>query len=151
MECNKILIAVDSSEISFKAAIKAMNFANKFKSDIGIVFVIETIRAVSSPDIGYMAIDMAEKSREDAKKIVSTLKKTYAKSFKPTAPIKTFFPEGNPWQKIIETAETWQPDVISIATHGRTGLSKLFMGSIAEAVVRHSKVPVMVFPADFLT
>jgi nucleotide-binding universal stress UspA family protein len=50
---------------------------------------------------------------------------------------------GMPYQRILETAADEQVDMIVMATHGRTGLSHLFMGSVAERVVRTSPCPVL--------
>ncbi|HLB16507.1 MAG TPA: universal stress protein [Burkholderiales bacterium] len=44
---------------------------------------------------------------------------------------------------IVEDAERWSADLIVIGTHGRRGLSKLFLGSVAEGVVRISSIPVL--------
>jgi nucleotide-binding universal stress UspA family protein len=47
---------------------------------------------------------------------------------------------------ILRYAQTHQVDLIAMATHGRGGLSRLLMGSTAEAVLRQSKIPVLVIP-----
>jgi universal stress protein A len=50
---------------------------------------------------------------------------------------------GSPFRKIIETAEAEHVDLIVMATHGRTGLSHLMVGSVAERVVRTAPCPVL--------
>ena len=50
---------------------------------------------------------------------------------------------GEPAPSIIEEAEEHAADLIVMATHGRTGLSHFFLGSVAERVVREASVPVM--------
>ena len=50
---------------------------------------------------------------------------------------------GSPSQKIVETAEAEHVDLIVMATHGRTGLSHLLIGSVAERVVRTAPCPVL--------
>jgi nucleotide-binding universal stress UspA family protein len=50
---------------------------------------------------------------------------------------------GSPFRKIIETAEAEHVDLIVMATHGRTGLSHLVMGSVAERVIRTAPCPVL--------
>jgi nucleotide-binding universal stress UspA family protein len=52
---------------------------------------------------------------------------------------------GTPYYKIIEIAGTEKVDLIVMATHGRTGLGHLFMGSVAERVVRTAPCPVLTF------
>jgi nucleotide-binding universal stress UspA family protein len=58
-----------------------------------------------------------------------------------------FIPEGLPTKDIIKTAEIWEADLIVMGTHGRTGLMHLLVGSVAEHIIRHSKIPVMVIPS----
>jgi len=53
---------------------------------------------------------------------------------------------GHPGQQICERAKSRQADLIVTATHGRTGLSHIFIGSTAEFVVRHAHCPVLVVP-----
>lgn len=59
-----------------------------------------------------------------------------------------FTPEGFPKEEILNTAKEWEADVIIMGTHGRTGLSHFFNGSIAEHVVRHACVPVLIVPPN---
>ncbi|MDQ7842305.1 MAG: universal stress protein [Armatimonadota bacterium] len=52
--------------------------------------------------------------------------------------------EGTPRTVILEVAGEIQADLIVMGTHGRTGLTHLFFGSVAEHVVRHSRIPVLI-------
>ena len=56
--------------------------------------------------------------------------------------------EGTPQKEIISKAIKWNADIIIVGTHGRTGLEHLLLGSVAEYIVRHSPIPVMVVPLD---
>jgi nucleotide-binding universal stress UspA family protein len=51
--------------------------------------------------------------------------------------------EGIPYLQIVEAAKGHQADLVVIGTHGRTGLSHMMLGSVAERVVRTSEVPVL--------
>lgn len=51
---------------------------------------------------------------------------------------------GRPADTILAQAETWRPDLIVMGTHGRTGLAHFLNGSVAEAVVRHARLPVLI-------
>ena len=53
---------------------------------------------------------------------------------------------GNPAQEILKFAEEEEVDAILIATHGRTGLSHIVFGSVAQRVVRRAKCPVVTIP-----
>jgi len=51
---------------------------------------------------------------------------------------------GQPAETILKQAEAWQPDLIVMGTHGRTGLAHFLSGSVAEEVVRRARLPVLV-------
>ena len=51
---------------------------------------------------------------------------------------------GQPAETILAQAEAWQPDLIVMGTHGRTGLAHFLNGSVAEEVVRYARLPVLV-------
>jgi nucleotide-binding universal stress UspA family protein len=57
--------------------------------------------------------------------------------------VETKLIEGNPAKEIINTAKEIKPELIVMGTHGRTGLGRLLMGSVAEEVVRKSPFPVL--------
>jgi universal stress protein A len=52
---------------------------------------------------------------------------------------------GDPAGEVVRLAEEEQADMIVLGTHGRTGLTRLLMGSVAEAIVRHAPCPVLVY------
>jgi universal stress protein A len=54
---------------------------------------------------------------------------------------------GSPFHEITEAARTLKVDLIIIATHGRSGLTRALLGSTAERVVRHATCPVLVLRA----
>ena len=54
--------------------------------------------------------------------------------------------EGDPVDTIIRRAETWPADLIVMGTHGRTGLERLLLGSVAEKVLRRAPCPVLTMP-----
>ena len=57
--------------------------------------------------------------------------------------LETKLAEGNPAKEILRTANEIKPELIVMGTHGRTGLGRLLMGSVAEEVVRKSPFPVL--------
>ncbi|MGH2375766.1 MAG: universal stress protein [bacterium] len=64
---------------------------------------------------------------------------------------RTIFKEGVPRVIILEVAKAEDADLIIMGTHGRTGLSHAFFGSVAEHVVRHSDIPVLTARQEDLT
>jgi len=53
---------------------------------------------------------------------------------------------GDAAHEIVEYASAHDVDLIAVTTHGRTGFKRLALGSVAEMVIRHSRVPVLVLP-----
>ena len=61
--------------------------------------------------------------------------------------IKKIIEQNDPWHAVIATAESARADLVVMGTHGRRGLPRAILGSVAEKVVRHSPVPVLVVHA----
>lgn len=61
--------------------------------------------------------------------------------------IQTLVKEGDTGDAILDAANESNADIIVMGTHGRRGLDKILMGSVAEKVLRHSKVPMFIIPS----
>lgn len=142
MSYNKILIAVDSSEYSMKAAKKGLELAHQLNAKAALLFVVDKSKAMGNVDAGILPAEALIVLKKEAEQTLDELAEMYNGKG-----LMKFMPEGHPTEDIIKTAETWEADLIVVGTHGRTGLQHLLMGSIAEHIVRHSKIPVMVVPS----
>ena len=60
---------------------------------------------------------------------------------------REFIHVGKPASEIIRTAKEWPTDIIVIGSHGRHGIQRALLGSVAEAVMRHAPCPVLVIRA----
>jgi nucleotide-binding universal stress UspA family protein len=58
-------------------------------------------------------------------------------------PVETILMEGNAAKEILRVADDRHCDLIVLGTHGRTGVSRVLLGSVAEDVIRHSRLPVL--------
>ncbi len=105
------------------------NLAKKLKTKTDLLFVEDL------NDMVYL--DYAKEVQE---KHLSELQKI--KNSSPN--LSTHFKAGSPSQEIIKYINKNSPELVVMGTHGRKGLEKLFMGSVAEEVLRNSKKPVMV-------
>jgi nucleotide-binding universal stress UspA family protein len=65
-------------------------------------------------------------------------------------PVRIDIVEGSPVDAILDRARQERADLIVMGTHGRTGLSRLLVGSVAEGVLRHAPCPVVVVPYAIL-
>lgn len=142
MSYSKILIAVDNSEHSLIAAEKGMELAQKLKATVSLLFVIDRTRIIHSSDTAIFAEEAIAQLRSEAETTLDQLTAMFGSN-----DLIRFTPEGTPTEEIIKTAEAWDADLIVMGTHGRTGLLHLLLGSIAEHVLRHSKIPVLVVPS----
>jgi len=142
MHFDKILIAVEDSPHSLDAARAGIELAKKVNAEIAIMCAINIGVTIASPEVIPTPIEVINVQREEAHNIIEKVKTMYQGN----RPVHEFTPEGDPREEIIAVAEEWGAHIIVVGTHGRTGLTHMLMGSTAEYVVRHSKVPVMVVP-----
>lgn len=142
MSYNKILIAVDNSTHAMHAAKKGFELAHKLQASVGLVFVIDRDMESLNGDLFINPKNSQVLMMKEAEGNIEQIIKLY----NGIDQIFKFMPEGIPREEIINTAVEWNADLIVIGTHGRTGLEHLLMGSVAEYIVRHSSIPVMVVP-----
>ncbi|HEX5871211.1 MAG TPA: universal stress protein [Longimicrobium sp.] len=64
----------------------------------------------------------------------------------PPAPTARYVRTGDPAYEIVREAEEWQADLIVVGTHGRRGARRVFLGSVAETVLRHAPCAALVVP-----
>ncbi|HWA33520.1 MAG TPA: universal stress protein [Cyclobacteriaceae bacterium] len=141
MSYNKILIAVDSSEYSMEAAKKGLELAHRLNANAALIYVIDSAKAMGNVDANIMPSEALLVLKKEAEETLDQL----VKMFNGKEVVK-FMPEGNPAEDIVRTSKTWEADLLVVGTHGRTGLKHLLVGSVAEHLMRHSGIPVMVVP-----
>lgn len=155
MKITKVLIAIDDSKLSEHAAEYGFDIARKFNAEVGLVNVIEPMlttpmMAGGDPMLGSPVLDsgMEEMELLDIQKDRSeTIVDSTIKKLAGDLSVTHFNEFGNSADAIIGCSKEFGADLIVLGTHGRTGLDRLLMGSVAEHVVRHAEVPVLVVPA----
>ena len=137
-----ILIAVDGSSYSDRAAQSGIELAKKLDATVILLCAVDISGLVGNAAVGgSMDSEILKAYEGESKEVVNDLAKKYPYAKKITQ-------EGIPAEVILSTAKKNKVDVIVMGTHGRKGLSHLFMGSVAEYVVRHSTTPILVIPSD---
>ena len=139
----EILIPTDGSEPSQKAAQHGLTLAKEMNASVSALYVGEVMH-IPSPVPGPVPIMMEEQGevlREAGQKIVDDVVEKGKKIGVTVTPMVVI---GHPADQIIKQAEDY--DLVVMGTMGKSGLSHLLMGSVAEKVVRHSPVPVLVVP-----
>lgn len=152
MKINKILIAVDDNKYAEHAAEVGFDMARLFGADVGLVSIVEPlIFPESSTDVitglpvESVNIDEAELIKIQSESAENTIQQTI-KKFAGDRKITQFTEYGSTADGILKCSTEFNADLIVVGTHNRTGLNRLIMGSVAEHVVRHSRVPVLVVP-----
>jgi nucleotide-binding universal stress UspA family protein len=157
MNFNKILIGIDESKYADHAAKYGFELAAKFGAAVGLVNIIEPVPTAVSPmtdtTFGMPFEGVADVNTPDLinvqnKAADSLLGRIVAKYGNNDLQITQFTDYGASADGIINCAAQFGADVIVIGTHHRSGLDRFLMGSVAEGVVRHSPIPVLVVPLN---
>lgn len=133
---NKVLVPVDFSEASLKAVDVALKMVAA-PSDIHLIHVLPML-APAEPGVIWNAID--DESRE--KHVREALAERLADDLFAAVQFKVAI--GDPGHEIADYAEEVGADLIVLPSHGRTGITRLLVGSVAERVVRLAHCPVLV-------
>jgi len=139
MPFERILVATDFSDGSQQALEYALRIAEKFDSELTLVHVWEAPSYAYATDL-YLPVDVMA-SLEGAAVAQLEQATTELKARFPGA--KSRLHTGSPWQEVLGAATEVKADLIVMGTHGRRGLERALLGSVAERVVRMSRVPVL--------
>lgn len=142
----KILIATDGSKHGEKAAEEALEMARLTGGKVTALYVADVSNYFAPVDMSYNIADemiggmrsLMLKDGEAAVKRVEEMAKVTG------VPFEAKIIEGNPANDIMKFAEESKEDLIVVGGIGKTGIEKFLLGSVAEKVVRNSKVPVLV-------
>jgi len=143
----KILVTTDFSESGDHAILHALRMAADHDAEVLVYHAIEAILAPNPLYAHYYPTELLNpeiqaRAEQDAHQaLLDRLPKEGALAAVPTTALVG---HGIPADEIIRAAKEHAVDLIVIATHGRTGLKHLFMGSTAERVIRHVHCPVLV-------
>jgi nucleotide-binding universal stress UspA family protein len=137
----KILIAIDEGPTSEKVVSRGWELAKQLNAAIALVSIVDNTAIMT--DGGITPREMIDIIKKDYKRNQQLLINKMAANEN----ILAFIEEGKPYETILKVADEWEADLIVLGTHGRTGLSHLLMGSVAENVIRHSLKPIFVIPA----
>ena len=134
----RILIPTDGSKSNEEVVDKGLSLARLLGAKVKLLFVVDTSTFTDVPPDelittlkGYMEAEgnnVLDRIEEKAEEMGIEIEKSIM--------------DGHPAEVIIEESE--KQDIIVMGTHGRSGITKLFMGSTAEKVIHQGKCPVMV-------
>lgn len=144
----RILVPIDGSETSGRALQEAIKLADR-EAQLRLVYVLEEIYLLDAE--GYAYIDYAALQQAVRNTGARTLALAAEKVRQSGAAAETALLEASGERiasVIVSEAQQWKADLIVIGTHGRSGLNRLLLGSVAEGVVRVASVPVLLVRAQ---
>lgn len=139
MKAKKILLPVDFST----AGEAALQMATMLARDSGATLIV---LHVEEPPMAYgggeMYYGLVEPDRNELSRMLHEVKPS-----DPSIPVVYRLVTGDPATSVVQAAEQENADFIVVGSHGRTGLGRLLMGSVAEAIVRRAQCPVVTVKA----
>jgi nucleotide-binding universal stress UspA family protein len=151
----KILCPVDLSAFSLEALRLALKVAETSDATLDILHVIHNpfdelyLTAITETDPALIEMYANEPQRranilratEEHSEVL--LKQFCRDAVTNHSKVRYHVRNGDPFETILEGAEDFMTDLIVLATHGRTGVKRLVIGSVAEKIVRHARCPVL--------
>lgn len=139
IKVKKILLPTDFSESARHALMYALSFATEYHAGLIILHVIPPLNI--PPEMETSASPLYEEMEKQARKRITRL---VPKRFLKKVELQNLIVRGEPFLEILNVARRYRVDLITIATHGRTGLDYAMFGSTTERVIRKAPCPVLV-------
>jgi nucleotide-binding universal stress UspA family protein len=143
MPTKKILVPTDFSDAAVQALDHAVELARSMKAELVLLFVVEPVYYAAPADLygasaslGAVLDEQRRAGREQLARLTARLQRRKLK-------VRAILATGIPHDVIVEMARKVRASMIVMATHGRTGLSHLLLGSVTERVVRTAECPVL--------
>ena len=139
----KILLAVDGSSPSQDAIDEV---ARRLWPQPTVVRVISVVQPYVPPATEFVPVvatpqEVTQQQQADAKRFATHAADRIAK---PGVSVETVARLSDPRTTIVDEAHEWEADLIVVGSHGRTGLTRLLLGSVAQAIVAHAPCSVEV-------
>ncbi|AXG06934.1 universal stress protein [Haloplanus rubicundus] len=141
---DRILVPTDGSEGVERAIEHAVEVAASNGAAVHGLYVLSTdAYAGLAMESSWESVDRL--LREDAETAVARIREI-AERMDAGVPVETAVVEGKPSREIVRYAEREGCDLVVMGTHGRGGIDRLLLGSVAESVIRASSIPVTAVP-----
>jgi nucleotide-binding universal stress UspA family protein len=143
-----ILVPTDGSELSHQAVTHAIKLAKAVRAKMTAVYVVGSYHQVlpvegfATPEVPSLEQRLEEEEATRAKQILGPIKEA-AKTAGVECDVIVATSEV-PYEMIIDQATRFGCDLIIMASHGRSGLQGILLGSVTQKVLTHSKIPVLV-------
>jgi nucleotide-binding universal stress UspA family protein len=130
--CDRVLVPTDGSDGAAAALEHGLELATRFDADVSILSVVNAYE--------LSTVEERRQREERAEDVVSEAADRVREA---GVSVETSVETGFPHRAILDAVESTGADVVAMGTHGRTGVKRYLVGSVAEKVVRLSPVPVL--------
>lgn len=139
----RILVPIDGSPTAQLAIDKAIGLAKAFDAQVTAIFVIDPYPFTGvGTDFAYGQAEYLSAATAEANAATKAAKTAFEEA---GVAVNTSVVEAHAaWRGVVEAAESAQADLIVMGSHGRSGLEKLVLGSVTQAVLSHTRLPVLV-------
>jgi nucleotide-binding universal stress UspA family protein len=137
----RILLPTDFSDYSACATIYACDLATRYDAELHLLHTLET-HLSSTPNFG-MGLDLPGYIKESRAAAEKALSSVLDPRWSEGRAVVRAVVEGTPKVEIVRYARTHEIGLVVLATHGRSGLAHVIMGSVAESVIRTAPCPVL--------
>lgn len=133
-----LLVPIDGSEPSQAAVALAARFSRENGSTVTLCHVIDRTGGFAYEGVG-VDTNIPGAARNHAQRLLDEA----SSAFEPETITASVLVEGDPVARVLEIARTGGVELIVMGTHGRSGLSRMALGSVTEEVLRQANVPVL--------
>lgn len=141
----RILVPTDFSDAADHAVDYAVSLAEELDAEIVLLHTVE-IPVYAYPGAPYIPVLDITADLETA--AVAGLEATRA-HLATKVHVRIAVRRGSPWREILDAAKEERADLVVMGTHGRRGVARALLGSVAEKVVRAAEVPVLTVRRSF--
>ncbi|WP_058827109.1 universal stress protein [Haloferax sp. Q22] len=133
---DEILLPVDGSPAAEQAIPHVFDLAERYDATVHVLFVVNTTR----DNAGIIGGTVLETLEQEGRRVVDeVVERGESRGIKTVGAVR----RGAPHETILDYAAEHGAEVIAMATHGRTGVERVLLGSVTERVVRTASVPVL--------
>ncbi len=139
----EILVPLDGSELAEQALPHATEIGKAFHSRVTLIRIIEPIAIFPEPGVVGPVISIGMDIEQDMKDTEDYLKQISNRLIFEGVDARTVIREGDAAAQICQYAQESNTNLVVMTTHGRSGLQRLFYGSVAESVLHSAKMPIL--------